>query len=116
MMNDDRNSKHDTTSTGDRRAEHRTAPIYRPVLIETNEFSGFCLVRDLSPGGMMGQVYTQFAEQQPVTIWFHPDRGIAGTIAWSEGDHVGIRFTESIHVESVLSELSAEYVFGNVNR
>ncbi len=35
----------------DRRRDNRTTAVYRPVLLETEGFTGFCLLRNLSPSG-----------------------------------------------------------------
>jgi hypothetical protein len=100
----------------DRRAEGRTTAVYRPVLIETDEFGGFCLVKNLSPGGMMGVAYAQFAADQPVTIQFHPEHVVSGVIVWSQGDRIGARFDEPIDVEAVLHNLASKHVGTLINR
>ena len=45
----------DFRSTADfaieRRSEERTATVFRPILIETDQFAGFCVLRNLSPSG-----------------------------------------------------------------
>lgn len=101
---------------GDRRTAERTTSVYRPVLIETAEFGGFCLVKNLSPGGMMGVVYTQFSAEQPVTIQFHPDHVISGMIVWSKEGRVGIRFNTRIDVDAVLHNLASKSVGTKINR
>ncbi len=101
---------------GDRRAAERTTSVYRPVLIETAEFGGFCLVRNLSPGGMMGVVYTQFGAEQPVTVQFHPDHVVTGVIVWSKEGRIGIRFNTRIDVDAVLQNLASKSVGTRVNR
>jgi len=101
---------------GERRIAERTTSVYRPVLIETAEFGGFCLVKNLSSGGMMGVVYTVFAAEQPVTIQFHPDHLVSGMIVWSKDGRVGIRFNTRIDVDAVLHNLASKTVGTRVNR
>lgn len=100
----------------DRRAEDRTTAVYRPVLIETDEFAGFCLVKNLSAGGMMGVAYAEFAADQPVTIQFHPDHVITGAIVWSLEGRIGVSFNEKIDVDAVLHNLASKHVGRLVNR
>ncbi|QGN55742.1 PilZ domain-containing protein [Novosphingobium sp. Gsoil 351] len=117
---DDLNYSGDFQSTadlpGERRAQGRTATVFRPVLIETDAFAGFCLVRNLSPNGMRGQVYTSFAEGLPITVQFSPDRIVQGTLTWCKDEHVGVQFDEPVDVEQVLSDLARKLVEGRVNR
>ena len=100
----------------ERRSSERISSVYRPVLIETEEFAGFCLVKNLSPGGMMGFVYAQFALNQPVTVQFHPDHVVSGTISWSKDGRIGIQFDEEIDVEKILRKLADKHVGTKINR
>jgi len=100
----------------DRRAGNRTTSIYRPALIETEDFAGFCLIRNISPGGMMGSVYADFPAEQPVRVQFHPEYMIAGAIAWSQDKRIGIRFDAEIDVDQVLRELGSKEIAGKLNR
>jgi hypothetical protein len=62
----------------ERRSEARGATVFRPVLIETEDFAGFCLVRNLSSRGLRGKVYTTFAPRQPITVQFTCDERVRG--------------------------------------
>ena len=100
----------------ERRCEGRTATMFRPVLFETDQFAGFCLVRNLSPNGMRGRVYTSFAEGLAITVQFSPDRIVEGTVIWCEDEHVGVQFDEPIDVEQVLADLARKLIEGKINR
>ena len=100
----------------DHRSEERTATIFRPVLIETDQFAGFCLVRNLSSNGMRGRVYTSFAEGLAITVQFSPEKIVTGTLIWCKDEHVGVEFDEPIDVARVLSDLSRRLVEGKINR
>ena len=110
----------DFRSTADfaieRRSEERTASVFRPILIQTDQFAGFCLLRNLSPNGMRGQVYTSFAEGLPITVEFAPDRTVDGSVIWCKDEHVGIQFDELVDVEQVLGQLARKLIEGKVNR
>ena len=100
----------------ERRVNARTATVFRPVLIETAEFSSFCLVRNLSEMGIMGHVYTDLAENLPVTIHFGQATKVSGTLVWSAGGRVGVRFRHSVDVDGILAVLAAKIVNGKLNR
>jgi hypothetical protein len=97
----------------DQRSAERMATVFRPVLIEMEQFAGFCLVRNISPGGLMGKVYTQFAENTPVTVHFNAELQAFGDIIWSKDGKVGVNFDEPIDVSTVLSAKADE---NKVNR
>ena len=103
-------------SPDERRSEGRTATVFRPVLFETDQFAGFCLVRNLSPNGMRGRVYTSFVEGLTITVQFSPEQIVEGTVIWCENEHVGVRFDEPIDVAQVLADLSRTLVQGKINR
>lgn len=103
-------------AAGERRSEPRGATVFRPVLIEAEDFAGFCLVRNLSEHGMRAKVYTFFAENEALTVRFGPDNSVAGQVIWCDGDHVGVKFCDTIDVAEVLAELSRKEVDGKLNR
>jgi hypothetical protein len=90
--------------------------VFRPVLIETDQFAGFCLVRNLSSNGMSGRVYTSFAEGLEITVQFSPNMIVQGNLIWCQDGHVGIQFDQPINVEHVLSDLARKLVEGKINR
>lgn len=100
----------------DRRTEERAATVFRPVLIETEEFAGFCLVRNISPKGMMGDVYTDFASDLPITVQFGCGRVIEGTLLWCRSGRIGVEFAEPIDVADVLAAATKKEIEGRVIR
>lgn len=89
----------------ERRAEDRVTTVYRPVIIEVSDFTGFCLVRNISPTGLQGVVYADFGAHQPITIEFGPNCRIDGTIVWSREKRIGVQFDSEIDVVDVLHNL-----------
>jgi hypothetical protein len=100
----------------ERRSEGRTATVFRPVLIAAEEFAGFCLVRNLSPKGMMGRVYVQFAGGLPVFMQFTDTIVVAGVVAWSRDGHIGVRFDKPVDIDRILGELGRKSVGRKINR
>lgn len=87
------------------RFDTQGAAVFFPVLIETEEFTGYCLVSDLSAEGMKAKVYAKFSRQQPISIHFTSHERIQGTLVWFDHHHVGIQFDQRIDVAIVLSSL-----------
>lgn len=96
----------------DQRSEGRTATVFRPVLIEAEDFAGFCLVRNLSSSGMMGHVYTDFAEDTPISLQFGPGSIVIGSIKWCNEGRIGVEFDEEISVTHLLEEMAMKNVGG----
>jgi hypothetical protein len=86
----------------ERRSEARGATVFRPVLIETEDFAGFCLVRNLSSRGLRGKVYTTFAPRQPITVQFTCDELVRGTLIWCKDNHID----QPVDVPQVLANLA----------
>jgi hypothetical protein len=100
----------------ERRSAVRTSTVFRPVLIETDGFAGFCLVRNLSETGMMGHIYTSFAEKQSVTLHFDPQLVVEGTLQWCREGRIGVRFDHPLDVDAVLARLARKADRGMISR
>lgn len=100
----------------DRRSESRTTAVYRPVLLETEDFTGFCLLRNLSSSGLMGIAYTDFAVNEPVNVQFLPGHVVSGKIVWSSDGKIGVEFDKEIDLFGSLEEMGSRYVDTLVNR
>ncbi len=100
----------------ERRSAVRTSTVFRPVLIETDGFAGFCLVRNPSETGMMGHIYTRFDENQAVTLHFDAELAGEGTLQWCREGSVGVRFDHPLDVDAVLAQLARKVVRGKISR
>lgn len=100
----------------DRRGGARHALVYRPMLIEGPDFSGFCLTKNLSATGMMGRFYLQCERGTQLTVHFNNFQSIKGLVAWSDTTNIGIQFSSPINVEETLAALAAPTLGGKVNR
>lgn len=89
-----------------RRAEDRTTTVFRPALIETEAYSGFCLVRNLSSTGMMARVYGQLPEGERIGVQFCPEVTAYGSLIWCTANDVGVTFDDVIDVQSVLANFA----------
>ena len=117
MANVKESSAYDLGIPDERRGEDRTkTTVYRPILFATRDIAGFCLLRNLSAGGMMGAVYTNLDADQQIMIEFHPEYVISGTIAWSRDEKVGVRFDQEIDVAHTLAVLGKTHSEGWIKR
>ncbi|MGX7895919.1 PilZ domain-containing protein [Tsuneonella sp. HG222] len=103
------------TTIGQRRAEARSATVLRPVLVQVGSFSGFCLVRNLSPNGMMGDIYANFRVGLTMRVQFAASN-VCGTIVWCRDGRAGVRFIEPIDLETTLKALGLRTVAGRPGR
>ena len=85
-----------------RRFDTHGAAVVFPVLIESAEFVGYCLVNNLAPEGMNATVYANFSRQQPVSVHFTSEQMVQGTLVWSEHRQMGVQFDHEIDVAQVL--------------
>ncbi|QIG52955.1 PilZ domain-containing protein [Altererythrobacter sp. BO-6] len=90
----------------EQRLRPRTVTVYKPVLVETAEVAAFCLLRDISPSGMMARTYVEYAEGSAIKVTFGCDLSVEGKVVWSRDARVGIEFDKSIDVPLLLQQLS----------
>lgn len=87
----------------ERRGEQRSKmSVYRSASLAWAAGEGLCLIRNISPGGMMGRVPREIPPGQRVVVELRSGHPIEGSVAWSREGMVGIQFTEAIDVLEVL--------------
>ncbi|MBO9497920.1 MAG: PilZ domain-containing protein [Novosphingobium sp.] len=102
--------------SAERRRDNRTTAVYRPVLLESEGFTGFCLLRNLSPSGMMGIAYAAFAEGEAVSVQFMPGHVVTGHVIWSRDGRIGVQFDHEIDLAASLKSMGSTYVESGLNR
>lgn len=106
----------DQALLADRRAEPRTASVYRPVIIETDGYTGFCLIRNLSDRGLQGVIYADLSEGEPINVQFATGLEVSGQIAWTRDRHIGVSFDIAINTTEVLEDLGRSRLGDKINR
>ena len=106
----------DNSGREDRRSEGRTTAVYRPVLLETEDYTGFCLLRNLSSSGLMGVAYTDFVVGKSVTVQFVPGHVVSGKVVWSSEGKIGVEFDKEIDLFNSLKSMGSHYVDTQLNR
>ncbi len=98
------------------RGEGRITSVYRPAMVEIDDFAGICLIRNLSPRGLAAQIYASFAEGAGIVIHFDSDFAISGTVAWSKEGIVGVQFYDELDVDKMLRATGSESEAGRTAR
>lgn len=100
----------------DRRKDERTTAIFRPAIIKHNPFRSLCLVRNISPTGMMAKVYSPITVGTSIIVEFDSNQSATGTVAWSKNEQIGVRFDDRVNVAEVLVETGKKGAGSKVNR
>lgn len=87
----------------DRRSDDRSKiSVYRSATLRWSGFEALCLIRNISPGGLMGKLHTSLPPGQAVRVEIRSGNEIAGRVAWCADGMVGVQFDERIDVLEVL--------------
>ena len=99
-----------------RRLHHRYAMVMRDGFLHVDGERVPCVVRNISSGGLMARVYRPVEHDRPVRVELAGGQLVDGTILWERDWIVGIAFTDSVDVESVLAEQWVTEVDGDRRR
>lgn len=90
--------------------------VFRPVLIESDDRLGLCLLQSLSSVDMLGTIYGDFQPGEAVRVRLCSGSRLRGRVAWARYGRVGIRFDGAIDVAETIRAMNAEQVDGKINR
>ena len=94
----------DSAAGVERRVDERhTITVYRSAILRWRDREGLCLIRDISPGGMMCCCPVTLTRGEHVEVEMRSGHCIAGSVAWSDGDRIGLSFDERIDVADTLN-------------
>ena len=89
------------------RPERRTGERYLSLLrvgaLLVDSRRELCLIRNISPGGMLIRPYSPIPVGKSVEIELKQGSIVRGTAQWAEGDLVGVSFDEHVDVIGLLS-------------
>lgn len=88
----------------ERRRHARSMRVMRVARLAALDTEGFGMVRDVSPGGMMIDANFDLDIGQTVSVALIDDQELTGTVAWKDGNMLGIQFAEDIPVEEILAK------------
>jgi hypothetical protein len=87
----------------DRRRHGRHLTILRVGALIVDGQRELCLIRNISAGGLMAHVYSEFPVGQRLKVELKGDQAVWGEIAWVDEANIGITFDELIDVEEILA-------------
>ncbi len=87
----------------DRRRDVRHLTILRVGTILLGERRELCLVRNISAGGLMAIVYTEFQPGDRVCLELKTNQQIPGHVSWIRDSTIGVEFDEKVDVAEILS-------------
>lgn len=94
----------------ERRQHARSMRVMRVARLAATEShtEGLGMVRDVSSGGMMIDAHFDLDIGQSVSIALLDDQELTGTVAWKDGNMLGISFAEEIPVDQILAKPSVK--------
>ena len=88
----------------DRRDDSRNIAVLRVGRLQTDDGDQLCVVRNISPGGLMFECLHPPAVGAEVMVEWRTDKQMPGTVRWVKGSSAGIQFPRSVDVERMLKE------------
>ena len=87
----------------DRRDAERHLSVLRIGKLTTAKGQELCVIRNISAGGLMAQVYTELALGDHVSVELKTGETVAGKVVWARDHSAGVAFTQPIDVSEVLA-------------
>lgn len=94
----------DPASIDDRRVETRQITILRIAKISSESNVQFCLVRNISSGGLMADLALPIREGEKVSVEINGGEALYGSVMWINGQAIGIGFDLPVSLDRVLSK------------
>lgn len=93
----------------DRRGDDRAkTSIYRVALLRWDGVESLCLIRNISPGGLMCEVPIELTPATRVTVVMRSGQSLASRVVWARDQRIGVEFDARVDVPSVLSSLQRD--------
>lgn len=87
----------------ERRQASRHVTVMRVAKLHTPHGQEFCLVRNISAGGLMAHIYSELLIGDPVVVEFRSGQTIAAKVLWRREGAAGLRFDVDIDAAAVLA-------------
>jgi len=87
------------------RRDARTLTLLLVGRISGERSDGLCRIRNISPGGLMAEVFAAFEVGETVHVELRNGQSLAGTVRWTRDGGLGIEFIERVEdIGQLLSE------------
>jgi hypothetical protein len=87
----------------ERRSHDRPTALMRVGALHRRTGKVFCLIKNISPDGVMAHPYGSFEPGEPVQVEIKEGQLLPGRVIWSKESAIGIRFDEPIDVRAALA-------------
>ena len=94
----------ETPPPPERRSSPRNISVLRTALLRTSHGEELCLVRNISIGGLMVQIFSDLDVADPVTVEFKSEHSTRGRVVWRQDNLAGIQFSHPIDLSDILSK------------
>ena len=96
-------------SSADRRGDDRAkTSIYRSALLRSSSIETFCLIRNISSGGLMCEVPVELAPESRISIEMRSGQSIGARVVWCRDKRIGVEFEHKVDVPALLASLREE--------
>lgn len=93
----------DEAAEAERRDGPRHTRVMRVAKMVLRSHDELCVIRNISDGGLMAQVYSAPAPGEPVVFEFRSGPSIAGQVRWVRDDLIGVEFDTRIDAGRLLA-------------
>lgn len=100
----------------ERGADSDAVLVFRPILIEADQFAGFGLMRCLGEGGLIARIRTQLASGTAIVAYFSETVSIAGVVAEAPAGWLEMVFDSKMDVSKTLRMLAHQSTQGRPHR
>jgi hypothetical protein len=87
----------------ERRRHRRGIAVLKAAKLIWGRVEDLCLIRNISPAGLMADVYFPVTIGTKVLVMVTEDLPLSGTIIWVRGSSMGVQFDEEIDVEALVA-------------
>ena len=92
----------------DRRQQQRHIAVFRVGKLITGSGQEFCLIRNISVGGLMANIYSPHKVGELLAIELKTGHVVTGRIVWARENKIGVAFDEQIDVAEILASQAGE--------
>jgi hypothetical protein len=93
---------HTPESSDERRHGARHIAVMRVAKLHTRHGEELCLVRNISAGGLMANIWSDIAIGDPLTAEFKSGQHASGGVVWRRENRIGVQFDTPVDVAVVL--------------
>jgi hypothetical protein len=95
------------TSDANRRRDKRHMTVFQVAKLITARSQELCLIRNISAGGLMAEVYLLLAVGEPISVEFKAGEKVSGKVVWVKDRSIGMQFDTETAVLDILAHKAA---------